>query len=251
MEPVELQSHLTSVSHPPGRLLLEACASLRAALQALDSDLLWLACRPEALVGRLVALAAAAGSQTVALQHYIQPGRWSAELEDAAAAAFAAAAGAHGASRCGLLAGIWGSWTAGLLCLLCAAAVCGGVRPAELCGTVCIRHVILLCLPAAASVPPPPVAQACHAASTATGATLYTIQPTCHTPSGEAAIAAAAAVWKLAASPAQQHMQWQMKQHQQQQPQQRQHTACLMRVAPTAAGSAGSRHGWSRCRWKS
>lgn len=115
-ERVKLQSHLTSVSHPPGRLLLEACASLRAALQALDSDLLWLICRPEALVGHLVALAAAAGSQTVALHHYIQPGRRSAELEDAAAAAFAAAAGAHGASRCGLL--------AGLLCLLCAAAVC-------------------------------------------------------------------------------------------------------------------------------
>ncbi len=47
-------------------------------------------------MGRLVALAAAAGSRSVALHHYVQPGQQSVQLEDAVAAALVAAAEAHG-----------------------------------------------------------------------------------------------------------------------------------------------------------
>jgi hypothetical protein len=81
---------------PARRLLLEACGSLRASLRSRGSDLLWVQGTPEAAVGRLVALAAAAGCSSVTLHHYLQPGAASAEVEDAVAAALAAAAQQHG-----------------------------------------------------------------------------------------------------------------------------------------------------------
>lgn len=86
------------------RLLLEAWSSLRSSLRHHGSDLLWEQGRPEALVGHLVALAVAAGSNRLQLYHYMQPGGRSAGLEDAVAAAFSAAAEEHGASAHGL----WG-----------------------------------------------------------------------------------------------------------------------------------------------
>lgn len=89
-----------STPHPatrcPRRLLLEALGSLRGSLRARSSDLLFASGLTEAAVGRLVALAADAGSTHVALHHYLQPGAASAGLEDAVAAAFAAAAAQHG-----------------------------------------------------------------------------------------------------------------------------------------------------------
>jgi deoxyribodipyrimidine photolyase len=85
------------------RLLLEGCASLRTSLQQLGSNLLWQQGSPEALVGRLVALAAAAGTTRLALHHYTQPGAEALEVECKVAAAFAAAAAAHGKSLAALL----------------------------------------------------------------------------------------------------------------------------------------------------
>lgn len=82
------------------RLLLEATASVRASLRRRHSDLLWQAGSPEALVGRLVALAAGAGATRLSLHHYLQPGERSARLEDAVAAAFSTAAEQHGAPGC-------------------------------------------------------------------------------------------------------------------------------------------------------
>ncbi|PSC72038.1 cryptochrome DASH-like isoform A [Micractinium conductrix] len=78
------------------RLLLEAAATLRGDLRRLGSDLLWSQGTPEALVGRLVALAVGAGATRLALHHYSQPGRGSADLERTVAAAFAAAAARQG-----------------------------------------------------------------------------------------------------------------------------------------------------------
>ncbi|KAL4856395.1 Cryptochrome DASH [Chlorella vulgaris] len=78
------------------RLLLEGCASLRTSLQQLGSNLLWQQGSPEALVGRLVALAAAAGTTRLALHHHTQPGAEALGIEGKVAAAFAAAAAAHG-----------------------------------------------------------------------------------------------------------------------------------------------------------
>ncbi|KAL4431731.1 hypothetical protein ABPG77_002947 [Micractinium sp. CCAP 211/92] len=78
------------------RLLLEALSSLRGALRGRGSELLFSCGCTEAAVGRLVALAAGAGSTHVALHHYMQPGAASAELEDAVAARFAAVAAQHG-----------------------------------------------------------------------------------------------------------------------------------------------------------
>ena len=80
----------------PSRLLLEAAATLRGDLRRLGSDLLWSQGTPEALVGRLVALAVGAGATRLALHHYSQPGRGSADLERTVAAAFAAAAARQG-----------------------------------------------------------------------------------------------------------------------------------------------------------
>lgn len=78
------------------RLLLEALSSLRGSLRGRGSELLFSRGCTEAAVGRLVALAAGAGSTHVALHHYMQPGAASAELEDAVAARFAAVAAQHG-----------------------------------------------------------------------------------------------------------------------------------------------------------
>ena len=81
------------------RLLLEATASLRASLRSAGSDLLWAPGPPEAVVGQLVALSAAAGASSIALHHAQQPGPRAAELEGTVAAAFRAAAEAYGAGQ--------------------------------------------------------------------------------------------------------------------------------------------------------